>query len=281
MRFVHSGLATPIATLEDDCRIAARIGADAVELAGEKLAAARERLGSAGLAGLLRRHGTRGLSLAAVADVTFRDLAGLEAVAETVHRWSEAARAAGADWVVVTPGERPDGADDRDAAREARETLVRLARITERYDVGIALCPLGRPGASMRTLRQALAAVEAAGRRSVALAPDTFELWAAGSTPDELKACPPRALAMLRVAGAAPDVPPEGARAHHRRAPGSGAVPVGAWLAVARVLAPDLPLTAPVSPPAGTPAAEAEDWARRLREQTLDLARGDALARRR
>lgn len=270
MRFVHSGLATPAASLEDDCRIAARLAADLLEVAADKLGPALER---GGLAGLLRRHGVRACSVAAVEDVTFRDLAGLEAVTAAVHRLSEVARSVGATWLVVTPGERPDGADERDALREARETLGRLARIGERYDVGIALCPLGRREASVRTLRQAMAVVDAVGRRSVALALDTFELWAARSTPGDLKACHPRWLAMLRLADAERGVEPEQARAHHRRCPGDGAIDLSAWLAVAGALVPDLPVTCPVAPPPGTPADEAEGWARRLRERTLDASR--------
>jgi sugar phosphate isomerase/epimerase len=273
MRWIASGLATPAASVEDDCRIAARLPADGLELALAKLPPALERHGLAALAARLRRE-ARPFSLAAVEDVTFRDRAGTEAVAEAVHRAAEVARAVGATWVVVTPGERPNGCDEREASREAQATLGRLARLTERYDIGLALCPLGRPWASVRTVRQALAVLHGVGRRSLGLAPDTFEAWAAGSRPDDLKACDPRALAMLRVAGAAPHVAPEDARDHHRRAPGEGPVPVADWLAVALAVEPALAVTAPVAPI--DRAVGPEDWVRRLRETTWSLARPDA-----
>lgn len=277
MRWIASGLATPAAPVEDDCRAAARVPADGLELAVPKLGPALERHGQAGLAALLRRHALRAFSLAPVEDVTFRDPAGSEAVVEAVHRAAEVARAVRAMWVVVTPGERPDGCDEREATREAQATLGRLARLTERYDVGLALCPLGRPWASVRGVRQALAVLQGVGRRSLGLAPDTFEAWAAGARPDELKACDPRALAMLRVAGAAPHVRPEEARAHHRRPPGEGAVPAAEWLAVALAVEPALALTSPVAPE--DPSVGAEDWLRRLRENTLALARPSAVPR--
>jgi sugar phosphate isomerase/epimerase len=270
MRWIASGLATPAGSIEDDRRAAAALGADGLELALPKLPPALERHGLAGLAARLRRQAPRPFSLAAIEDVTFRDLPGTEAVVEAVHRAAEVARAVGAMWIVVAPGERPDGCDEREATREAQATLGRLARISERYDVGLALCPLGRPWASVRGVRQALAVLQGVGRRSLGLAPDTFEAWAAGARPDELKACDPRALAMLRVAGAAPRVAPEEARGHHRRPPGEGAVPAAEWLAVALAVEPALALTSPVAPE--DPSVGAEDWQRRLREQTLALA---------
>lgn len=273
MRWIASGLATPAASVEDDARIAARLPADGLELALAKLPPALERYGLAGLAARLRRQ-ARPFSLAAVEDVTFRDLAGSEAVTEAVHRAAEIARAVGATWIVVTPGERPDGCDEREASREAQATLGRLVRLAERYDVGLALCPLGRPWASVRGVRQALTVLHGVGRRALGLAPDTFEAWAAGSRPDDLKACDPRALAMLRVAGAAPHVAPKEARAHHRRGPGEGGVPAADWLAVALAVEPALPVTAAVAPEDRSVAPE--DWARRLREATESLARPDA-----
>jgi|GEM_PF-2341063 len=278
MRFVASGLATPAAPLEEDVRAAARVGADGLELARGKLAAALERAGPAGLAALLRRQGVRAVSIAAVEDVTFRDREGAEMVTEAVHRTAETARALGAAWIVVTPGDRPDGADERDATREACATLERLARLGERYDVGLALQPRGHPLASVRTLAQALAVVERVGRRALGLAPDTFECWAAGVAPEELTRCHPRWLAMLRVADAVPDVAPEGARAHHRRPPATGVVPLVAWVSVALALVPDLPVTCPVPAPEAPPP-EPEAWTRRLRERVVELGR-EAAARR-
>lgn len=276
MRFLHSGLATPRAELDEDARIAGRIGADGLEVDVAKLAPALERWGVAGVKNALRRHDTRAVSLATVDDVTFRDLAGIEEVEAKVHRLGEVGRALGATWIVATPGERPDGADERDAAREARATLERLARIGERYDVGIAFLPLGRPHASVRTVRQAITVVEGVGRRALGLAVDTFEAWAAGSQADDLKVCPPRRLAMVRAADAAPDVDPEAARAHHRREPGVGPVPVAAWLAVAQALAADVWVTSPV---AGEGDAAPEDWARRLRGRTLEAGLAGAAGR--
>jgi hypothetical protein len=54
-----------------------------------------------------------------------------------------------------------------------------------------------------------------------------------------------------------------------RRPPGPGPVPIAAWLAVARALAADTPVTCRVAAP---PDLAAEDWARRLRERTLSRA---------
>ncbi len=273
MRVAHTGAATPLASLEDDVATAARIGADGLEIWAPKLGPALERGGPAALAALLRRHRVAVVSLAPVPDVLFRDPGGLEETVERVHRLSELARALGATWIVLTPGERPDGADERDVQHEAHATLSRLAQISERYDVGLALTPEGRPRAAVRTLVAAAALVELARRPALALAlaPDTFHLYAAGSSPEELKACRPRQLALLRLADAPADVEPESLRDADRLPPGEGVVPIDRVLALVRELGAEPPAVVPVVP---REPGDPTEWARRLRDQALALGRG-------
>ena len=271
MRVAHTGAATPLASLEEDVATAARIGADGLEIWAPKLGPALERGGPAALAALLRRHRVAVVSLAPVPDVLFRDPGGLEETAERVHRLSELARALGATWIVLTPGERPDGADERDVQHEARATLSRLAQISERYDVGLALTPDSRPRAAVRTLAAAVALVELARRPALALAPDTFHLYASGSSPDELKACRPRQLALLRLADAPADVEPGSLRDAHRLPPGEGVVPIDRVLALVRELGAEPPAVVPVAP---REHGDPSEWARRLRDQAQALARG-------
>ena len=183
-----------------------------------------------------------------------------------VHGAAALARGLGASWVVVQPGERPDGADEREAGREARFTLETLSRAGERYDVGIALMPLGMAWASLRTVGQAVDVIEAVGRRSLGLAVDTFHFHAGGSTLDQLRRCRPRALALLRLA----DAPPgerEALRETQRLPPGEGVAPIAAIVATARVLGADVPAAVHVALPPGSD--DATGWARRLRERAL------------
>jgi 2-keto-myo-inositol isomerase len=279
VRVAHTGAATPRLSLEDDIAVAAGIGADGLEIWAPKLGPALERAGPAGLAALLRRHRVAVVSLGPVPDALACDPAGTEETVARVHRLSELARALRAPWIVLTPGERPAGADERDALDEARITLARLAQISERYDVGLALTPDGHPRAAVRTLGAAAAVLDAAARPGLGLAPDTFNLYAARSSPDELKACRPRWLALLRLADAPADVAPESLRDAHRLPPGDGVAPIDRLLALARELGAEPPAVVPVAPGAdGDPSG----WAKELRERALAFERnvGSGRARR-
>ena len=168
VRLALSGACAPDWPLEDELTAAAAAGYEAVELWLPKLWAVLERSGpDAVAAGLKRRH-LAPAALAPIADATFRAGAGLEAVTAEEHGAAALARAFGTPWVVVQPGERPDGAGERDALREGRHTLGRLALAAERYDVGLAICPLGYAWSSIRTVREAGDIIEAVGRKSLA-----------------------------------------------------------------------------------------------------------------
>jgi 2-keto-myo-inositol isomerase len=270
VRVAHTGAATPATSIDDDIRVAQRIGADGLELWIPKLGTSLERLGPAGLQDALRRHRVPPLTLAPVDDVLFRDPAGAEEALATVHRLAEVARAIGATWIVLTPGARPDGADRRDVLLEGRVRLGALCALATRYDVGLAMTPGGRPDSAVRTIAEAGAIVEAVGRPGLGLALDTFALHASRSSPGDVKACRPGWLAVLRLADAPPDVEPDALRDGHRLPPGAGVAPIGQWIALVRQLGAD---PAAVVPVAAAQGAEPADWARRLRESALAVAR--------
>jgi 2-keto-myo-inositol isomerase len=269
VRVAHTGAATPVVSLDDDIRIAERVAADGLELWVPKLWPSLERVGIEGLKSALRRQRVAPLTLAPVADVLFRDLAGIEETIAAVHRLAEVGRALGAGWLVLTPGARPDGADERDVALEARARLPRLLDIAGRYDVGLALTPGGRPDASVRTLAAAAAIVDAMDRPGLALAVDTFALYASHSAPEEVKACRPGWLALLRLADAPGDIEPESLRDRHRLPPGDGVVPIAQWIGLIRQLGADPVAVVPVAP---ADSADAEGWVRQLRERALAIA---------
>lgn len=268
MRLALGGGCTPHLPLAAALTAAREAGYDAVELSLPMLWPALEQVGPDGVAALLGRGRLAAVALGPVPDVTFRDPAGLEAVLDQVHGAAALARGLGASWVVVQPGERPDGADERDARREARFTLERLGRAGERYDVGVAVMPLGPPWASLRTVGQVAEAIEAAGRRSLGVAVDTFHFHAGGSTLAELGRCRARTLALVRLADA-PAGEREALRDGQRLPPGDGVAPLAAVAATARALRADVPFVLDVPLPPGS--ADAAGWARRLRERTLGL----------
>jgi 2-keto-myo-inositol isomerase len=273
VRPAWSSASAPSLALEDDLAAAAAAGFDAVELSLPKLWPYLESRGPDGLAEALARRRLTVVALGAITDVTFRDPAGLEKVLAEVHGAAALARRLGAAWILAEPGERPDGADERDALREGRETLDRLCRTSERYDVGVALMPVGLAWASLRTVRQAIAVIEAVGRRSLGLALDTFHFHGGGSSLEDVRQCRPRAIAILRLADA-PDGERETLREHHRLAPGSGVVPVGAIVGIVKQLGAAPPAVVHVPLPRGE--RDAAGWARRLREAMVGVLREHA-----
>jgi sugar phosphate isomerase/epimerase len=275
VRPVWSGASAPTLSLEDDLAAAAAAGYDAVELPLAKLWPHLERRGPDGLVGLLRSRRLAAVALGPITDATFRDAAGAEKLLSEVHGAATVARQVGADWVLVEPGERPDGADERDALREGRSSLERLCRASERYDVGLALVPVGLAWASIRTVGQAIQVIEGVGRKSLGLALDTFHFHIGGSSLDDVRRCRARAFALVRLADA-PEGDREGLRDHHRRPPGTGVAPVRALVGVVRALGADPPAVVHVPMPAGE--GDAAGWARRLREAALDILRGPELA---
>jgi 2-keto-myo-inositol isomerase len=250
---------------------AAAAGYDAVEIPLAKMWAHVERRGPDGVAGLLRSRRLAAVALGPISDATFRDAAGIEKLLGEVHGAATMARQIGADWVLVEPGERPDGADERDALREGRSSLDRLCRASERYDVGLALMPVGLAWASLRTVGQAMQVIDAVGRKSLGLALDTFHFHVGGSSLDDVRRCRARDLAVVRLADA-PEGDREGLRDHHRLAPGAGVAPLRALVAIVRTLGAEPPVVVHAPMPAGQ--GDAAGWAQRLRQATLDVLRG-------
>jgi len=274
VRVAYTGACAPGLSLDDELGVVASAGYDGVELWLPKVWPALERPGPEALVALMKKRGLAAVALAPIAEATFRDAAGLETVAAQAHGAAALAARLGAAWVVVQPGERPDGADDRDAIREGQESLERLCRVGERYDVGLALMPLGFPWASIRTVQDAMAVLEGVGRRSLGLALDTFHFHVGGSSLDDLKRCRARWLALLRLSDA-PAGERQALRDHHRLPPGEGTAPLRAIIGIVRGLGADPPVVvhAPIAAEQGDPTG----WAVRLRERALAVLRAPEL----
>jgi sugar phosphate isomerase/epimerase len=275
VRVGWSGACVPGVSVEDDLAAAAGAGFDAVELWLPKLWPDLERRGPDALAELLKRRRLAAVAIGPIADATFRDPAGIDRLQAEVHGAATLARRLGAPWVLVQTGERPDGADERDALREGRETFDRACRASERYDIGVALMPLGYRWASLRTVRQAVSVIEAVGRRSLGLALDTYHFHLGGSALDDVRQLRPRTVALVRL-GDAPAGDREALREHHRLPPGAGVAPIRAIAGILRVLGADPPAVVDAPMPAGD--GDAPGWARRLRESALAVLRDPELS---
>ncbi len=253
MRLALSGAGAPDWPLDDELAAAAAAGYEAVELWLPKLWAGLERSGPEAVAALLKRHHLAAAALAPIAAATFRDRGGLEAVTAQVHGAAALARGLGAPWVVVQPGERPDGADERDAFREARHTFGQLALAVERYDVGLAIMPIGYAWSSLRSIREAGDVIETVGRRSLGLALDTFHMHVAGSRPEDV--------------------------GRLRSRWGEGVLPLAEIVGRVRALGADPTVVVACPLPGGT--REAAGWVKQLRERAAAVLRAPVPAGRR
>jgi 2-keto-myo-inositol isomerase len=180
--------------------------------------------------------------------------------------------------VVVQPGERPDGADERDAFREARHTFGQLALAVERYDVGLAIMPIGYAWSSLRSIREAGDVIETVGRRSLGLALDTFHMHVAGSRPEDVGRLRSRWIALVRLADA-PAGEVETLRDQHRLPPGEGVLPLAEIVGRVRALGVDPTVVVACPLPGGT--REAAGWVKQLRERAAAVLRAPVPAGRR
>jgi 2-keto-myo-inositol isomerase len=278
VRLALSGAGAPDWPLDDELAAAAAAGYEAVELWLPKLWAGLERSGPEAVAALLKRYHLAAAALAPIAAATFRDRGGLEAVTAQVHGAAALARGLGAPWVVVQPGERPDGADERDAFREARHTFGQLALAVERYDVGLAIMPIGYAWSSLRSIREAGDVIETVGRRSLGLALDTFHMHVAGSRPEDVGRLRSRWIALVRLADA-PAGEVETLRDQHRLPPGEGVLPLAEIVGRVRALGADPTVVVACPLPGGT--REAAGWVKQLRERAAAVLRAPVPAGRR
>src|SRR4029453_10956912 len=168
VRLALSGACAPDWPLDEELAGAATAGYAAVELWLPKLWRELERKGPEAVATALKRRNLAAAALAPIADATFRERAGLEAVTAEVHGAAALARAFGASWVVIQPGARPDGADERDALREARHTRGRLPPPPPRPRAGAGLLAPRPAGAARAGRRRAAGARRAPPHRGSA-----------------------------------------------------------------------------------------------------------------
>lgn len=119
-------------------------------------------------------------------------------------------------------------------------------------------------------LEDELAVVSATGYEAV-------ELWLPKVWPvlEDLKRCPPRSIALLRL-GDAPSGEREALRDGHRLPPGEGVAPLCALIGIVRALRADVPVMVQAQQPAER--TDPASWAGRLRERALALVHAAELA---
>lgn len=225
MRLALNGATTMSSALRTDIQVAGAAGYDALEIwaakldtalaSGVTLATVKQWLDDAGL----QAHTINSLE-----NVTFRDAAGWQTVAERATQLAEYAQALDCPWIVAVPGPRPPGVSEADIQANAIEALDRLATIWSAHRVGTAFEFLGFAETCVNRLDQAWAIVQALGRPDVALIIDAFHAWVGGSNWSDIDRIDPRRVAVVHLDDA-PAGPPASWRDPDRVLPGLGVIP--------------------------------------------------------
>ncbi|MDR5683231.1 MAG: sugar phosphate isomerase/epimerase [Armatimonadota bacterium] len=225
-----NGATTGQTDLLTDVKIAAEAGYDALELrdakievylrGGHTLSDLRTRLQDAGI---------EPLSINALDRSTLVAGAAWEAAARRCATLCDWAAALDCPYVVVVPSPLPDGLRREDAVGPTVEALRQMGEIALRRGVRIGFEFLGFGDCSVRTLSEAAAIVDDCDRRTVGLVIDAFHFHVGGSSWHALDALDPARLFVVHLDDAE-DRPLGDLRDAHRRLPGDGVLPLGAFV---------------------------------------------------
>jgi len=224
MRLALNGATIMTSPLEDDVRVAAEAGYDALELWAAKLPGYLERHSLDELSALLIEHGIVPWTINSIERMTFGGTERDRELREECARLSEVARAVGAPAIVVVPGPRADGVTNGDVVRVTVEALRTLSEIGG-PGVGLAFEFLGPPWCSVRTLDVALEIIDAVDRPNVGLVLDSFHFYAGGSRLEDIALVPVEKLFVAHINDAEP-VEREELTDAHRLYPSGGVIPL-------------------------------------------------------
>ncbi len=220
-----NGATTMKSDLATDIRVAGQAGFKAVEIWAAKLDEFLKSHTLEDLAGRLAEAGVKAHAINSIEKITFRDVDGRAEVMERCHQLSRYARAIGCPWIVVVPGQAPDGTLWHEVREETVAVLQEMADIARPHGVKLALEFLGFPWCSVRTLTEAWAIVLATDRPNVGVVLDACHFYAGGSTLAGIGAVSPTRLAVFHIDDLE-DVPREQVTDAHRVFPGDGVIPL-------------------------------------------------------
>jgi 2-keto-myo-inositol isomerase len=224
-------------TVGDDPAVAtildatARAGFDFVELRDVKIEQHLAAGGTiAGLRALSVDAGVRILSVNTLDDATLHTGVGLDRMAERCRRLCDWSAGLDSPVVIAGPSYLADAGDDRSNVRaRTLDSLARYAAIAAEHDVRIGFEFHGYARASINTLAETVATLDALGDARVGLVADAFHFYAGGSSFDDLAALDPARLLIVHLADV--DRPERDRLAKGNRVmPGDGVLPVATFV---------------------------------------------------
>jgi sugar phosphate isomerase/epimerase len=212
-----------------EIRIAREAGFDALEMRATKL----ERYLDAGLLPEDLRPGfgpLRPTVLSALEGIEVQDPIAQAKIRRDCERYCAAARALGCPCLqVIVLDSLAHLPWDEQRPLIAR-ALQRVADLAAGVGLTLTLEPLA-VDCTVRTLAQALEVLDAAGRSNVGLTLDTFHLWAAGTTPDEVARLDRRLIDTIHIGEATAKTGPAWTDDDRGALPGDGVLPMADWVA--------------------------------------------------
>jgi 2-keto-myo-inositol isomerase len=234
MKLALNGATTMKADLAEDIRAASAAGFDFLEIWAAKLRKFLQSNTTRDLKSLFREHRLEPYSINSIERITFREAAAYERLLEECEELCLIASEIGCPYVVVVPGELPDGAGWAHVLEESVRVLNTLGRIAERHNVALAFEFLGQPRCSVQTLEEAAKIVKEVARPSVGLVLDSFHFYAGGSTIESIAALDAEKLFIFHI-NDAEDLPREKLEDRHRLLPGLGVLPLREIIAALRL----------------------------------------------
>ena len=225
MKLSLNGATTMKADLATDVHVASEAGFDCLEIWAAKLRAYLRSHTADDLKKLFAEHRIEPFSINSIEQITFRDDAGKESLADECEELCRVASEIGCPYLVVVPGRLRDGSARAEVVEESVRTLDRLGGLAERYGVGLAFEFLGQPDCSVQTLELADEIVRRTARANVGLVIDSFHFYAGGSTIESIDALDAARLFIFHI-NDAEDLPREQLEDRHRLLPGLGVLPL-------------------------------------------------------
>lgn len=210
---------------------AARAGCDLVELRDVKI---EEHLAAGGtIAGLARRASDAGIGILSVNtldDATLHEGAALERMVERCRLLCGWSAGLGSPVVIAGPSYLADAASDRSHVRDRTvASLARHAAVAAEHGVRLGFEFHGYARASINTLAETVATLDALGDPGIGLVVDAFHFYAGGSTFEDLASLDPARLLIVHLADV--DRPERDRLAKGNRVmPGDGVLPLARFV---------------------------------------------------
>lgn len=210
---------------------AARAGCDLVELRDVKI---EQHLDAGGtLAGLRRLAADAGIGILSVNtldDATLHEGAALDRMVERCRRLCAWSAGLESPVVIAGPSYLPDATSDRSAVRDRTlASLTRHAAVAAEHGVRIGFEFHGYARASINTLTETVATLDALDNPKVGVVVDAFHFYTGGSTFEDLAALDPARLLIVHLADV--DRPERDQLAKGNRVmPGDGVLPLGTFI---------------------------------------------------